>query len=156
MDAELIFNTLLSNRKRLVQILDDTPESILSEVPEGFNNNIWWNVAHTLVVQQLLCYKLSGLPMHVEEGLIKTYSKGTFPGDLPGLQIRREVSQALVRTVDQLRADYTGGAFRSYQAYTTSAGVTLRTIEDGLHFNLYHEGLHMGTIQALLKVGRQG
>ena len=156
MDTELIFNTLLSNRKRLVQILDDTPENMLSEVPEGFNNNIWWNMAHTLVVQQLLCYKLSGLPMYVGEGLIRDYSKGTFPGDLPDLQVRQEVSQTLVRTVDHLKADYNAGKFRSYHAYTTSAGVTLRTIEDGLHFNLYHEGLHMGTIQALLKVGRQG
>ena len=156
MDAQLIFDTLQSNRKRLVQILEDTSESTLSEVPEGFNNNIWWNVAHTLVVQQLLCYKLSGLPMYVEEDLIRDYSKGTFPGDLPNLQIRREVSQALVRTVDHLKADYKAGKFRSYQAYTTSAGVTLRTIQDGLHFNLYHEGLHMGTIQALLKGGHQG
>ena len=74
MDTRMIFDTLQSNRKRLVSILADTPERILQHVPEGFNNNIWWNAAHTLVVQQLLCYRLSGLPVNVEEDLIVQYS----------------------------------------------------------------------------------
>jgi hypothetical protein len=32
----------------------------LNIVPDGFNNSIAWNIAHILVTQQLLHYKLSG------------------------------------------------------------------------------------------------
>jgi len=33
----------------------------LNKVPKGFRNNIIWNIAHCIVTQQLLIYKLSGL-----------------------------------------------------------------------------------------------
>jgi hypothetical protein len=29
---------------------------------EGYSNNLIWNIAHIIVVQQMLVYKLSGLP----------------------------------------------------------------------------------------------
>jgi hypothetical protein len=150
----MIFDTLQSNREYLAKILKRTPEDVLSVVPQGFRNNIWWNIAHTLVVQQLLCYKLSGLPMYVDDQLVKGYSKGTFPGDLPDPASRQEVGQQLIRTADLLRKDYEDQKFSEYHEYSTSAGVTLSSIGDALHFNLYHEGLHMGIISSLLKVTR--
>ena len=124
-------------------------------VPEGFNNTIWWNAAHTLVVQQLLCYKLSGLPMYIDKALVGAYSKGTFPGALPEAQDRDEVIELLSSTAGQLQQDYQDGVFKDYTPYTTSAGVTLRNIQDGILFNLYHEGLHMGAILSLRKLVRQ-
>jgi len=37
-----------------------TPFSLeqLNKIPEGFNNNLIWNIAHCVVTQQLLCYKV--------------------------------------------------------------------------------------------------
>ena len=71
---------------------------------------------------------------------------------LPGAETRKEVANALIRTVAVLEEDYKADRFKTYRPYTTSAGVTLKSIEDALFFNLYHEGLHMGTILSLLKV----
>jgi hypothetical protein len=31
----------------------------LNKIPEGYNNNLIWNIAHVVVVQQMLVYKLS-------------------------------------------------------------------------------------------------
>jgi hypothetical protein len=152
MNEAFVFQTLLKQRKRLSQILSETTPEHLSLVPEGFNNNIWWNAVHTLVVQQLLCYKLSGLPMYIETSLAGAYSKGTFPGDLPESGLRDRICDLLMSTPLQLEQDYKNGRFREYTPYTTSAGVTLESIEDGILFNLYHEGLHMGAILSLLKV----
>jgi len=155
MNESFAFETLRQSRKRLVQILSDTSPKHLEIVPEGFNNSIWWNVAHTLVVQQLLCYKLSGLPMYIDKALVEAYSKGTFPGALPEAGARNEVVGLLTSTAVQLQQDYEDGIFKDYTPYTTSAGVTLRNIRDGILFNLYHEGLHLGTILSLLKLVRQ-
>ena len=49
-------------RARLLRFLDwkPTPEQ-LALIPEGFHNNILWNIAHCVVTQQLLCYKLAGV-----------------------------------------------------------------------------------------------
>lgn len=155
MNESFVFQTLCKSRNRLVQILSDTSPQHLQIVPEGFNNNIWWNAVHTLVVQQLLCYKLSGLPLHIDKALVDTYSKGTFPGALPDAGVRDEVVGLLTSTANQLQHDYEAGIFKEYAPYTTSAGVTLTNIQDGILFNLYHEGLHMGAILSLLKVVRQ-
>jgi hypothetical protein len=151
MNESFVFETLSKSRKRLAQILSETSPEYLERVPEGFNNNIWWNAVHTLVVQQLLCYKLSGLSLHIDNALVATYSKGTFPGALPEAGARDEVVELLTWTVGQLQRDYMEGVFKEYAPYTTSAGVTLTNIQEGILFNLYHEGLHMGAILALLK-----
>jgi hypothetical protein len=49
----------------------------LNKVHEGFNNNIIWNIAHVIVTQQILVYKLSGLPMIVTDEMVEKYRKGT-------------------------------------------------------------------------------
>lgn len=154
MNISFVFQTLLKSRQRLVQILSETSPDHLERVPEGFNNNIWWNAVHTLVVQQLLCYKLSGLPIHIQDSLVADYSKGTFPAALPEAGFRGKICDLLTSTVIQLEKDYREGIFREYTPYTTSAQVTLRNIEDAISFNLYHEGLHLGAILSLLKAVR--
>ena len=151
MVAPIVFQTLANQRKRLVEILGNTSEADLQAIPAGFRNNIWWNAAHILVVQQLLCYKLTNLPLLIDASWVAAYAKGTFPGALPGEEERHKVQEQLVGTVAKLQEDYQAGRFGSYTPYTTSAGVTLRSIEDGILFNLYHEGLHLGAIQSLQK-----
>jgi len=152
MKAEFIFQTMQRHRENLVKILDNTPESALGHIPEGFRNNIWWNISHILVVQQLLCYKLSGLPLNITDDFVMAYSKGTFPGELPNPEKRGEVARLLVDTVGRLEQDYDNGIFKNYTTYKTSAGFTLRSIDEALQFNLYHEGIHLGTVLSLLKI----
>lgn len=154
MKAEFIFQTMKRHRKNLVKILENTSESDLECIPEGFRNNIWWNITHLLVVQQLLCYRLSGLPLYIAEDMVSAYSKGTFPSELPGPEYRADVARLLEETVNTLEADYNKGSFKEYNTYTTSAGFVLTSIDEALQFNLYHEGLHLGIILSLMKVIR--
>ena len=51
----------------------------IHKIPEGFKNNIAWNVAHLVVTQQLLHYKLSGLNPLCPDDLIEAHRKGTSP-----------------------------------------------------------------------------
>ncbi|MCB0460976.1 MAG: DinB family protein, partial [Flavobacteriaceae bacterium] len=50
---------LKANRKGILSLIEGLSIMQLNKIPQGFKNNIAWNVAHLLVTQQLLCYKLS-------------------------------------------------------------------------------------------------
>ncbi|WP_024482618.1 DinB family protein [Cellulophaga baltica] len=149
---EKLFNITLQNRKILYKFLKDTPREQLLKIPEGFRNNIWWNIAHVVVTQQVLIYKLSGVPMRVSDELVEKFRKGSVPdGNATDEEIDL-ISGFLFSTVEWMQQDYDKGVFKSFAAYTTSVNITLSKVEDAIAFNVYHEGLHMGAILALLKV----
>lgn len=148
---EKIFDATLQNRKLLYNILKNTPKDKLLEIPKNFNNNIWWNIAHVVVTQQLLVYKFSGLPMLVDGNLVDKYKKGTKPDGAPTDKEIESIKKLLFFTLEQTEADYNAGKFIEYNEYTTSANVTLSSADDALSFNLFHEGIHLGSILALLR-----
>lgn len=152
-----IFDITLQNRKLLYKFLKETPREQLLHIPQGYRNNIWWNIAHVVVTQQLLVYKLGGQEMRVDSALVEKFKKGTVPdGTATDAEID-QVTDLLFDTMVWVREDYGNGIFKAYNEYTTSVNITLRNVEDAIQFNLYHEGLHLGAILALLKaVKRDG
>lgn len=141
----------LQTRKILYKILKNTPREQLLETPDGFRNNIWWNIAHVVVTQQLLVYKLSGLPMKVSQELIDKYKKGTVPDGTATDDEIDEILGFLFSTVEWAIEDFENGLFKEFNEYPTSAGVTLKNVDDAITFNLFHEGLHLGAILSLRK-----
>lgn len=139
------------NRILLERFIDHHSLQELNIVPEGFSNNIIWNIAHTIVTQQLLVYNLSGLPMLVSDEMVATYKKGT--------KVERDVSQAevdlikslLFAPIEQTKKDYNNSVFKSFSSYTTSTNSTITSVEDAIAFNNFHEGIHLGYILALRK-----
>jgi hypothetical protein len=132
-------------------ILTTIPKEQLFIIPEAFNNNIFWNISHVLVTQQLLVYKLSNLHTRLDWALVKKYSKGTFPENHVSEEEVQQVAEALLATPKWTKEDYEKGIFKEYVPYTTSAKVVLNKVEDAIAFNIFHLGLHMGTVQAIQK-----
>ena len=149
---EKLFNITLQNRKTLYRILKDTSREQLLNIPDGFRNNIWWNIAHVVVTQQILVYKLSGLPMRISEALVDKFRKGTLPDGTATEEEIEIITGFLFSTIEWTQEDYANGLFKTYNEYTTSVKVTLSSVEDAIAFNVYHEGLHLGSILALLKL----
>ena len=73
------FDILKKSRELVLKELEGLTLEQIHKIPEGFKNNIAWNVAHLVVTQQLLNYKLSGLNCLASDELIETYKKGTLP-----------------------------------------------------------------------------
>jgi hypothetical protein len=139
-------------RSRLAGILDTTPPEVLTAIPDGFSNNVLWNIGHAVVSQQRLHYGASGLPLLVTELQEAQFRKGSSPADWtsqPDIQLLRA---QLAETAETLIEDYRGGRFREYREFTTATGPVLRSIEDAIVFNGFHEGYHTGVINALLRV----
>lgn len=145
------FNISQQNRKIICTILKKIPKEILLEIPKGFRNNLWWNIAHIVATQQILVYRFSGLPTRVEEQWVDNYKKGTIPLGEPGLEEIEQLPALLVNTAVWVQEDYNKGLFKDYQEYTTSTKVTISSVEDAINFNNYHEGIHLGVILSQIK-----
>jgi len=149
---ENLFDITLQNRKILYKFLKNTPKEGLLKIPEGYRNNIWWNIAHVVVTQQLLIYSLSGLKMKVNDDLVNKFKKGTVPDGTATDDEIETVSSFLFSTAEWAQEDYEKGLFKDFNEYNTSVNISLKTIEDAIAFNVYHEGLHLGVILSLQKV----
>ena len=149
-----LFTIVRQNRKILINYLNTLTEEELFTIPKGFNNNIWWNIAHVAVTQQKLVYSLSGLPTPMAKEWIGAYEKGTFPGDKPSTEQIEELKGLLLSLPEQTEKDYAEGKFTSFKSYMTTPKVGLDSVEDAIAFNNFHEGLHLGSILALVRAVR--
>ncbi|MDR2205494.1 MAG: DinB family protein [Flavobacteriaceae bacterium] len=135
-------------RKNLLNILQNTSHKDLLEIPDGFNNNIFWNIAHCVATQQLLHYYLSGNSFRIDKYWVETYKKGTLPNlDVQPFEVE-DLAFLLTETSKILMRDYDAGFFTDYTPYNTSFGMDLKNIQDAVIFNNLHESLHCGYAMA--------
>ncbi|NVK53582.1 MAG: DinB family protein [Flavobacteriaceae bacterium] len=146
------FDILKKSRELTLKAINGLTLEQLHTIPEGFKNHIAWNVAHMVVTQQLLHYKLSGLDCLAPEELIEEHKKGTFPTKTFTEEEFEEVKDLLIGLPDTLREDHEEGIFQNFTEYPTSTGFVLDSIETAISFNTYHEGLHLGIILSLKKL----
>lgn len=145
------FDILIKTRQLLLKITENLSMEQLNKIPQGFKNNIAWNIAHLAVTQQLLCYKLSGLNCLVSDEMIANFQKGTAPNQPISKEEFETIIEQFLRLPLQLEEDYNKGIFKNYSEYKTSVNITLNSVEDGIIFNTYHEGIHLGIILQLMK-----
>lgn len=143
------FNVWRNSRRLMLQFIDNYTLEQLNKVPEGFNNNLFWNIAHVVVSQQLMVYKLSGLDVMVSDDMIGAYRKGTKPERNVTAEEVTEVRALLLTTIEKTIADYNAGIFTAYHEYTSEFGFTMRSVEDAIAFNNFHEGTHLGMMIGL-------
>ncbi len=145
------FEITRTSRKVISQFLENYTLEQLNKIPEGFNNNLIWNIAHIIVVQQMLVYNLSGLPMMVSTEMIEKYKRGTKPiGALSQAEVD-EIQSLLFETINQTRADLNAKIFKTFTEFTTMSGYTIRSAEDAIAFNYYHEAMHIGMMMSIRK-----
>lgn len=145
------FDILIKTRQLLLKITENLTMEQLNKIPQGFKNNIVWNIAHLTVTQQLLCYKLSGLNCLVSEKMIANFQKGTAPNQPISKEDFEAIKEQFLQLPLKLEEDYNKGIFENYNEYKTSVNITLNSVEDGIMFNTYHEGIHLGIILQLMK-----
>ncbi len=145
------FQLLHKTRNNVLRLTENLSLETLNKIPEGFNNNIAWNLGHLVATQQLLCYGLSGQQILVENDFITKYRKGSKPeGDIDQAQLDFIKNQLIV-LVDKTEEDLEKGIFQNFKEYPTSYGIVLNSIEDAIVFNNAHEAMHLGYIIAMKK-----
>ena len=148
---ESSLKVLTTNRNILLNFLEKYSLEQLNIIPADFNNNIIWNIGHTVVIQQRLVYALSNLPLYISDNLLNKYKTGTKPVSPVTQEEVNELKTLLTSLVDNTKNDLAAGKFQTYNEITTSTGFNLASIEDAMVFNNFHEGLHLGYIQSIRK-----
>ena len=149
---DFTFQVLRNTREIFKKIIEQNALEDLNKIPNGFNNNIIWNIGHVVVSEQLLAYKLSGLESMLSDDMINKYRKDTKPEGNVTQEAVNEIKELLSSTLKKTEADYINGVFKNYNVYTVSTtGNTLNNIDEALQFVAIHEGLHYGYVLALLK-----
>ena len=153
MEIKEQIDILSKGRALMLKVVDGLTLNQINKVPEGFNNNIGWNIAHLITTQQLLCYKMSGLDCRLESSFIEKYKKGESPkGHIIDESEWEYIKDQFLLLPNLLEEDYDNGMFKSYNDYTTSVDVTLDSIEKAIAFNNFHEGIHLGVLLAQKKL----
>jgi hypothetical protein len=146
---EWSFDITKKNRAIFSNFLSVFSLEQLNTVQKGFKNSIYWNIAHVVVTQQLLVYHLSQLPMLVSDQFVEKFRKGTQTEFDATKENVDQLKKLLFSTLEQTKLDFDNGLFKSYQPYTVSTKSTLKTVEEAIEFNNFHEGIHLGYILAM-------
>jgi hypothetical protein len=145
------FNILKKSRLLTLKAINNLTIDQVNKIPQGFKNNIAWNMAHLVVTQQLLCYKLSGLECLVSDELINNFQKGSLPSYTISEKEFEMIKKQFTDLPIKMEEDFEKGVFKNYNSYTTSVDITLNDIKGAISFNNYHEGIHLGVILQLKK-----
>ncbi|MEO5908372.1 MAG: DinB family protein [Ginsengibacter sp.] len=138
-------------RKFLINLLDGISIEKLNEIPEGFHNNLAWNVAHMIANQQILCYRNAGAKPVIQDEFIDKYKTGTQPENFIDENEFENFLKHLISTIDQLKKDSETKMFKHYEAceFKSYPGLRLKNVKDAAKFVNFHDGLHIGYCMAL-------
>lgn len=142
---------LKKTRIFLLDLIKDLTTEQLNEIPNGFNNNIVWNLGHLIASQQGLCYTRAGIDPVVEAQLILHFKEQTKPDTFFSEEEIVRIKNASVSVLERLDEDYNKNIFSNYEAFNTRYDVVISNIDDAIDFLLFHEGLHMGYVMAMKK-----
>jgi uncharacterized damage-inducible protein DinB len=126
--------------------IEDISEEEADIVPEGFNNNIRWNLGHIFIDQYLWIQHLTKEKIDIPESYLDLFNFGTKPsdwnGNIPSLEtLRKQLSEQ----ISFIKQNYADKLEIEYPA--TESG--MHTIAQVLVRTIFHEGLHMGAILAI-------
>ena len=140
-----------TSRNNYLQYFDKYTVDQLNKIPEGFNNNLIWNIGHVIVAQQGLVYKSAGLPGYIPNEIAVLYSPGTKPTGLTSAKEMNELKGYLFSLIEQTENDLASGTLSTYTPRTTALGFHLGSLQDALEFNNYHEAMHFGSMLSIRK-----
>lgn len=146
------FDLLKSTRNNILKEINDCSEEQLFQIPEGFSNHIIWNAAHVVVTPHLLVYGRSGLPLRLETNHIESFRKGSQPNTEVSTELVEWVKENLLKFPETLNKDFHDGIFSTFDAYETSYGFALNSVQDAIAFNNVHEAMHYGQIKMLKRL----
>lgn len=151
-----VFDYTKQTRKILLNLLEGLTTEQLNKIPEGFNNNIAWNIGHLVVSTPALCYLRSNVQPEYEIPYLVKYMKGSRPEAYISEEEINQMKEALLTSIDRIEQDYQAKAFENFVPFATSTyKYTVQNIDEMLLCCIAHDNMHTGQVSALRKLVQQ-
>ncbi|MDQ0256819.1 ADP-heptose:LPS heptosyltransferase [Evansella vedderi] len=147
---EILFKQLQFVRDNTLKTLETITEDHADQIPEGFHNNIRWNLGHIYFVLEVFAFERNELPTKLPQEFYALFAPGTSPAEwknaptptLSELTLLLQEQQGRIKTTLEGRLHE-----KAKNPLITKSGLNLETVGEFLNFNLFHEGVHFSTIQ---------
>lgn len=156
MNEDMLFTLLETTRAGTLQAakkIQSDYADFADTIPEGFNNNVRWNLGHIITITDQLANYPAGEQPDFGKTFHKSFANGTSPNDwneeTPSLD---EIIQALQEQPSKIKEKFTGRLSEPLPKPFSLVGVEFKTVGDLIAFNLYHEGMHLGQINTMLRI----
>ncbi|MDH6427894.1 DinB family protein [Paenibacillus sp. FSL R7-0048] len=147
---QIVFKQIKFVRSVTVRAVEGLSEGTLNSIPEGFNNNIRWNLGHIYLVQEKFAFHSARELMQLPASFERLFAKGTKPAEWneepPTLEVLLEM---LTEQPKRIQEAFHNRLSEQVTPLTTGSGLTLNSIGEFINFTLYHEGMHFNTIKLL-------
>ncbi len=148
MNKEL--QTFKKIRILIASVIEGLSTAQLNEIPEGFNNNIIWNIGNVIVSQQSVIYGRCKVAYTIPDDLFPLYKGGTKPKHDLSSDETNNLKDLILSSVNQLEKDLETELFQNYQPFTHGlTNIEVSTLSEAFNFLIFHESLHLGYIMAL-------
>lgn len=153
MGEELIFHHVKTTRDITLNAFEKISDTYFLDIPEGFNNHIFWNFGHIAYVQEMLVFGLVGKEMNVPEEFKMFFARGTKPAEwVDAPPTFKEVKEKLKEQTSRIETEWKGKLDTPLlEPFSNSTGKTFYTVGETLLFSTYHEALHFNTILRLYR-----
>ncbi|MGE5702799.1 MAG: DinB family protein [Clostridia bacterium] len=149
MDARDLQNQYDMVRGNTLAYAKHFPPEMTRIVPDGFNNNILWNLGHILTVQEMLLF-FTKEPEHLPQSYLSLFGKDTkpadWPDDVPSVEV---IVQHLEEQIGRIKDHFFNRLDENLPQPFKMRGKEISTYGEMIMFSLYHEGMHTGYMMAL-------
>lgn len=137
-------------REYLLQLIHRLSLEDLNKIPEGFDNNIIWNIGHLISAQQSICYLRAKVRPTVDSDILRAFQPGSTPQKLLSITEITSLKTVFVKSIDDFAQDFSNDLFDEYRPWVAQPyGMKVDNIVDAMDFLMYHEGLHTGYVMAM-------
>ncbi|MBN8435444.1 DinB family protein [Priestia flexa] len=149
----LLLHHLETVRSITLKVLSSVTEQESLVTPDGFSNNIVWNLGHIAYIQEKLVFELAGKKNQLPASYERLFAAGTIPSqwkETPPtlIQLKEELMTQTERIKEFIPAHYD---LKLAKPFTNKAGISFDHVGSTFLFSFYHEGMHVETIKQIKK-----
>ncbi|HZW82387.1 MAG TPA: DinB family protein [Candidatus Deferrimicrobium sp.] len=151
---EFILDQLDFVRTATLSAVEGLSDTEANAVPEGFSNNILWNLGHIYFVQERI-FHFAKEPLNIPEGFAQFFGSGTKPADWVGQPPAfSEVVGLLKAQPQRIRESLQKRLNEQVAEPFKIRTLEMKTLAEVLTFMLYHEGNHAQNIKTIKRLSK--
>lgn len=139
-------------RDFLLHFVKNLDESMIDSKPNGFNNNLRWNIGHVLLTGEKFLFGYPKKSTFVPESYAPLFEMGTSPDgwqeqEVPSLTVLIDQLEAQTARIRELSPEFFEQELPFNFPY-----FNLKTYHDLFAFMMYHEADHLGQMKAMKRI----